>query len=144
MPDKAQKTSERTRDEWMSILRLSTMWDFQKIRRIAIEKLQKLHMTPFEKVMLGREFTVNDWQWDGYVDLITRPSVLTMEEASKIGYADSIQLFQIRESMRSNFKRISGLTKERVRSQFENPLTLPMEMKAPSGSPQTGIRSQKR
>ncbi|ESK97223.1 hypothetical protein Moror_17879 [Moniliophthora roreri MCA 2997] len=140
-----QQTSERTRDEWMSILRLSTMWDFQEMRWIAIGKLETFHMTPLEKVLLGREFAVSDWQWDGYVDLITRPNAPTMEEASKIGYADSIQLFQIRESMRSNFKRISGLTKERVRCQFENPLVLPMEMKAPLGYPQTekGRKSSK-
>ncbi|KAK7052817.1 hypothetical protein VNI00_004136 [Paramarasmius palmivorus] len=96
------------------------MWDFTRIRDIAITSLKTFNMLPLAKILLAREFNIHNWEWEGYVDLITRPEMLSTEDALKIGYADSIKIFQMRESLRPPRPRlITGLMTETVKPYFQ-------------------------
>ncbi|ESK97271.1 hypothetical protein Moror_17836 [Moniliophthora roreri MCA 2997] len=77
-----------TKDEWILILRLAT--------NKAIVELGKL-IEGIERILLSKEFSIQPWLWGGCLRLIVRPKRLTLEEASKIGFEDSIRLFRLRE-----------------------------------------------
>lgn len=84
--------------EWTSVLKLSTLWKFGKLRREAIEELTKLLVgSPAEQVALGREYRVEDWMVKGYTELIQREPALTQKEKEKLGAPITIKIYEARE-----------------------------------------------
>ena len=48
-----------SKDEWISVLRLVTFWDFLKYRQIVILELKKAgELTLTDKIVYGKEFTI--------------------------------------------------------------------------------------
>jgi len=47
------------------------MWEFTKIRKLAIDKLSKMkvEMGEMEMIELGTNFDVKEWRLEGYVSL---------------------------------------------------------------------------
>ncbi|KAF4620309.1 hypothetical protein D9613_001089 [Agrocybe pediades] len=70
-------------EDWISVLRLATMWGFQTIRTTAIGHLSAFFSTKSaaEKISIGREYRVVDWVKDGYKTLCRQPTQ-TLEEMS--------------------------------------------------------------
>ncbi|KAJ3541488.1 hypothetical protein NMY22_g3866 [Coprinellus aureogranulatus] len=56
------------RDDWVSILRLATMWDMPEVKTEAIYRLEHGYpsLTPEDKVLLGQRYGVSRWSFDGY------------------------------------------------------------------------------
>src|SRR4051794_3058389 len=94
-----------TRAEWVSILRLSTMWEFVSIREKAIAELSQLHtdLSVFDKILLAKECKVVAWLLDGYCELVAREQILTPEEAEMLGWETAVRLFRVREIYRKEF-----------------------------------------
>ncbi|EAU90792.2 hypothetical protein CC1G_09269 [Coprinopsis cinerea okayama7 len=68
-----------SKEEWISVLKLSTAWEMTKarliqVREMAIKRLSLLQVTPIEKIQLGREHRVSCWFLDGMKALATEIS----------------------------------------------------------------------
>ncbi|KAJ2930149.1 hypothetical protein H1R20_g6957, partial [Candolleomyces eurysporus] len=88
---------ELSEDEWLSVLKLSTKWFFNGLRKMAIERLEHFNLNSIEKVQLGKEHFVEEWLLAGYRELAMRYEPITVEEALMIGLQEAIQLNPIRE-----------------------------------------------
>lgn len=93
--------SDMTRDEWLSALKLSTMWGFADTRKQSIQKLSKLELSPINKIVLGREHRVLAWLKEGYDALIKREEVITAEElveyATAVGWDTMARVLRLRD-----------------------------------------------
>ncbi|KAJ2918285.1 hypothetical protein MD484_g2129, partial [Candolleomyces efflorescens] len=94
-----------SKDEWLSVLKLSTQWFFNGLRKMAIEKLTLLlSQSPVEKIQLGKQYSIEAWLVAGYRELVMRYEPTTVEEAELIGLKETIQLTPIRERwIRQNY-----------------------------------------
>ncbi|KDR75509.1 hypothetical protein GALMADRAFT_268084 [Galerina marginata CBS 339.88] len=101
-----------SKDEWISVLTLSSEWRFLRLRGMAISELERLEsLTSIEKICLGRDLHISSWVVAGYVELVKRGDPITDEEAIDIdtGYITTVyKLFRIRELWLA--KRISSAT----------------------------------
>lgn len=84
-------------EEWTSVLKLSTQWEFEDIRKKAIAELSKIEMSAVDKVMLARSYRVGSWLLDGYMALVKRETTLSFEEAGKLGFETAFRICQQRE-----------------------------------------------
>jgi hypothetical protein len=85
------------REEWISVLKLSTLWAFGALRQKALDQLSRIEMGPIDKVMLARDYRVEAWLIEGYSGLIYRRDSLSSEERKKLGYETTIRLYEQRE-----------------------------------------------
>ncbi|KAJ7718601.1 hypothetical protein DFH07DRAFT_700851, partial [Mycena maculata] len=86
-----------SKNEWISVLKLSTQWFFLDIRALAIENLSDTPIDAIERIILAKRYDVVDWLQAGYSELVRRPDSLSLEEAAEIGLAATVQIFQTRE-----------------------------------------------
>ena len=85
-------------EEWISVLKLSTMWTFGELRQLAIKWLGRLsNISSVEKVMLARKYKVESLLLQGYKELIERKEGPSVEEAKVLGYETAIRLYEKRE-----------------------------------------------
>jgi len=89
--------------KWTDVLDLATRWEFDSIRALAIWELNAI---PDEKIPLvnridiGRRLGIREWLLPSYVDFITRPGPVTIEEARILGMEDVVIIFQSREAIK--------------------------------------------
>ncbi|KAF6761058.1 hypothetical protein DFP72DRAFT_30919 [Ephemerocybe angulata] len=89
-------------DEWLAVLKLSSKWRFNYVRKLAIERLSPLAgMKPSEKIRLGREYAVESWLLSGYKELVTRKAGIAKEEVPLVGWETVHELWGVREMWRS-------------------------------------------
>ncbi|KAH6894023.1 hypothetical protein BKA70DRAFT_1570756 [Coprinopsis sp. MPI-PUGE-AT-0042] len=84
-----------TKDEWVSALKLSTLWLFNDLRKFAISELDWQITDPIERISLAKEYNVYSWLLKGCEDVIWRllsfndpdgePMTLTAQEGQRIG-----------------------------------------------------------
>jgi len=87
-----------SRDEWLSVLRLSTFWYFLEYRKMAISQLEKVGaFSPIDQVLYGREYRVHSWVRQGFEQLITRENPIEKEDAHLINFETTFSLFRLRE-----------------------------------------------
>ncbi|KAF9558138.1 hypothetical protein CPC08DRAFT_709875, partial [Agrocybe pediades] len=89
-----------TLDEWKSILLLSSMWEFQKIRKLAIDILTKSStavLKPADKVFLGRKFDVYDWLLHGLIEMVQGNTGPRPEDVNLLGVDICVQIWDLRE-----------------------------------------------
>ncbi|KAG5637570.1 hypothetical protein H0H81_004147 [Sphagnurus paluster] len=102
-----------TRADWLSALKLSTMWDFRTIRQRAISALN-LGWEPVEGIVLGKAYRVPQWLIRGYHELVVRTQSITDDEAAAIGRETAARLLRIREEQRTdNAAEFQGLARGR-------------------------------
>ncbi|GLB38934.1 hypothetical protein LshimejAT787_0600960 [Lyophyllum shimeji] len=94
-------TSTRTLsdDEWVSVLKLSTKWAMLDVRRMAIDHLTSATMSPADRVVLARTYSVVEWLRSAYLTLAKDPTSISPEDASKIGLEPVFKLHRAREYM---------------------------------------------
>lgn len=83
-------------DQWVSILKLSTMWMFLDLRRTAITKLLSFPITP-QTVLLGNVYNSAQLFRAGCSALVSRPSPPSDDEAMMLGYETAFRLCILRE-----------------------------------------------
>ncbi|RDB27014.1 hypothetical protein Hypma_004967 [Hypsizygus marmoreus] len=89
-----------SQDGWIAVLSLSQMWEMYKIRSLAIDKLTAMPVDSIRKIKLAKQFHVPQWLRTGYLELVNRNEMLSMEEAEQIDYVSAIRVFQVREEVR--------------------------------------------
>ncbi|KAJ3523532.1 hypothetical protein NMY22_g11398 [Coprinellus aureogranulatus] len=87
-----------TKDQWVGVLRLSTIWEMKGIRNFAITKLssEEMALTPVEKVTLARDHKIAPWLVEGLKSLTsdTELSPDALEEV--VGLRTAFQLTAVR------------------------------------------------
>jgi len=88
-----------TQQEWISVLKLCTMWEFTPIRKRAIQELSKkeMKMGTMKKIKCGKTYEVKEWVLAGYVELLKRTETITEEEAERLGWKTAAKLLLLRE-----------------------------------------------
>ncbi|KZP33842.1 hypothetical protein FIBSPDRAFT_846990 [Athelia psychrophila] len=84
-----------TIEEWTAILHLANEWRFDSIRTLAITHLLPI-ATDVEKIILGRQYAINEWLGDAYFALCMRDQSLTKEEGRRMQVDDIIEISAIR------------------------------------------------
>ncbi|KAI0783098.1 hypothetical protein C8Q75DRAFT_475439 [Abortiporus biennis] len=90
-----------TVEEWTSVLAVSSRWGFDLHRQLSKERLSQL-ASPFERILLSRQYDVKEWLVPALLDLSTRDESLTLAEGWKLGMEDVILISDIRQSIRGN------------------------------------------
>ncbi|KAK7472353.1 hypothetical protein VKT23_000470 [Stygiomarasmius scandens] len=89
-------------DEWISILKLATLWDMPRIRERAIRHMAPIMTDPVQKIEIAREYDIDDWMLPALNQLVQRDHALTMEEGERLGMEYTLKLASIRECCRFN------------------------------------------
>ncbi|KAJ7701988.1 hypothetical protein B0H16DRAFT_1250227, partial [Mycena metata] len=94
------KTPTLSPTEWISVLKLASLWDFIEVRDFAITELRFYaeSLDCVARILLGRRYDVSTWIRSGYTELARRRTAITSEEAMKIGYEVALQISQLREA----------------------------------------------
>lgn len=105
-----------SKEEWISILKISCHLLFLRLREMAISELEACcQLSPSEKITLGRECGISFWLTRGYEELV-RQETITDHEARIVGYFPTLHIFRIREQ---RFRRTIGSTGAEVEKVFE-------------------------
>ncbi|KZV76892.1 hypothetical protein PENSPDRAFT_569231, partial [Peniophora sp. CONT] len=94
-----QEYDLKTNEDWESVLRLATRWQFEKVRDLAIAKLDPL-AAPLQKLVMARAFDVPQWLQPSLVALCMRPCPLTQNEGKDLSKEDLISIMSTRETVR--------------------------------------------
>jgi hypothetical protein len=91
-----------TKAEWLSVLKLSTKWFFNDLRRLAISNLPSSTTGAIDLICLAKEYRVHDWLLAGYervVDRLVSPTffsllqgTLSAQEGKRIGMEVALEL----------------------------------------------------
>ena len=82
--------------EWISTLKLSTMYEVSALRDLAIRHLVN-QLTPVDMMLLGSKYRVPQWFITGCTNLISRNQGPTKEEGLLLGMQLVVQIYGIRE-----------------------------------------------
>jgi hypothetical protein len=86
-----------TVEEWTSVLRLSSMWHFQKIRTTAIKAMDNLSMDLVDKIVVARKFDVSSWLVPTLNELVQRQKPLDWSEGNRLGLEWVLKVAEVRE-----------------------------------------------
>ncbi|KAJ6565097.1 hypothetical protein B0H10DRAFT_2113908 [Mycena sp. CBHHK59/15] len=90
-------------DDWISVLKLSTLWYFLDARDLAIRQLTGRAIGSVDRIMLARKYDVAPWLRSGYTELARREEGISLEDAAKIGWETTVMLYQTREAAIKGF-----------------------------------------
>ncbi|KAK0195871.1 hypothetical protein F5146DRAFT_1027449 [Armillaria mellea] len=95
-----KKPPELSLNGWISILALSNMWRMT-IRKTAIEHLTSglSEISPVDRILLGRKYSVAHFLSSGYEELASRVGVVSLEDSERIGLGTALRIQHIRESL---------------------------------------------
>jgi len=91
------------KEEWVSALKLSTIWNMTKIRQYAIHCLStKVTLSPIEKILLARAHRVGAWLDEGVTNLANRDFNLspTLEDLATLGWETVARIVWINNYLR--------------------------------------------
>ncbi|KAG7091299.1 hypothetical protein E1B28_010345 [Marasmius oreades] len=92
----------RTIEEWISILNLSTRWDFTSLRELSITRISQVLDDPSDLIVLGIQYNVTSWLVSAYTEICERKEPLTLEEGRKVGVDLCVMIAQARHKIRYN------------------------------------------
>ncbi|GJE84055.1 hypothetical protein PsYK624_001300 [Phanerochaete sordida] len=84
--------------EWSAVLRLSTEWSFDGIRKLALQQLEPI-ASPIEKIVLSHSQSIPEWRPAAYTALCQRPNPLTAQEIRVIHAEDVELIMSVREGL---------------------------------------------
>jgi hypothetical protein len=98
----------QTAEEWTSVLHLSSRWEFDDIRALAIREIERYPLNSVDKIVLSRQFDITSmWTLRAYTELCERSEPLTDHEALALGLQTTVRVSQLRERL----CRLSGRRK---------------------------------
>ena len=115
------------------------MWEIYDVRQIAITHLTKLQppMTSIEKIVLAKQYFVEEWLRAGYEELVNRPSTLSDDEAEQISWKSAMWVCRIREGQSRKYGTTAASVSNAVNKAFEVELK---EVKAASENYRSPLR----
>ncbi|KAG6326709.1 hypothetical protein ID866_12380 [Astraeus odoratus] len=87
-------------DEWVSVLRLSTMWMFDGIREATIRALESLPMAAIDKLIYAMKYDIRQWLLPSLLLLARRPEPISVEEGRRMGFETALKLASVREKLK--------------------------------------------
>lgn len=93
-----------SKEEWLSVLRLSNMWEMEKYRNYAIERFSaECQPTAVEKVKLGRDFRISQWFIDG-LEQLSNPKHQTpnLEVLAPLGWETAARILSLKDRRSCN------------------------------------------
>ncbi|KAF5317395.1 hypothetical protein D9611_003730 [Ephemerocybe angulata] len=92
-------TVDFTKEEWLDILHVSSLWRFNAIRTLAIRCLNPHIEDPLQMTRFGRSNNILDWFIIGCCTLLCKPESISLDEAEAIGCDIALRLWPIREAL---------------------------------------------
>jgi len=91
---------QRGSEEWISVLKLSNMWQFQQVRTLALQKLpyRWVRKSAAEKVALAFQYDIEQWLIPGLNQLARRQEPISVEDVQLLGLDVALKVAAIRES----------------------------------------------
>ncbi|KAF8891869.1 hypothetical protein BD779DRAFT_1621939 [Infundibulicybe gibba] len=83
--------------QWTSVLKLSDMWDMERVKTIAVKSMESLVLSPAERIVLGRQYHVDDWVVQGFVKLVERDDPISLDDGERIGFEWAFKIAAMRE-----------------------------------------------
>ncbi|KAG9221266.1 hypothetical protein CCMSSC00406_0008899 [Pleurotus cornucopiae] len=87
-----------TLDEWLSILKLSSLWEMDRIRNDAITNLPALLTNPAQKLGVAIDYNIEFWLVPAMQELVQREAPLSVADLEHIGIECALRLAAIREA----------------------------------------------
>ncbi|KAH6908526.1 hypothetical protein BKA70DRAFT_1280077 [Coprinopsis sp. MPI-PUGE-AT-0042] len=85
---------ELVKEEWVSVLKLSTIWQMDKIRTLTIDELSSMSLSPLEKIVMAREYVVPKWLSEGVTTLVRTLDTVKIEDiAQTIGWETTARIY---------------------------------------------------
>ncbi|KAK7057650.1 hypothetical protein R3P38DRAFT_2759857 [Favolaschia claudopus] len=94
-------TPDYNDDEWISVLKLSCLWNFIEMRKLAIQRLDSYAQSLLDcvqHILFARRYDVSAWLRSGYTELAQRPAPVSSEEAELIGWETALKIWHLREA----------------------------------------------
>ncbi|KDR71487.1 hypothetical protein GALMADRAFT_229463 [Galerina marginata CBS 339.88] len=89
-----------TKEEWVSVLKLSTIWNMKQIREYAIHRLSTdMALSAIDKINLARAHKFAGWLEEGVTCLVNGDHVLTREELSTLGWETASLILWIKDQL---------------------------------------------
>ncbi|ETW76132.1 hypothetical protein HETIRDRAFT_329914 [Heterobasidion irregulare TC 32-1] len=89
-------------EEWESILRLAHLWQFHKVKALAVRHLENIPMDAVQRVVLYVKNDVDESLLiPPYAELTIRESPISLQEGRQLGIVTALRLAQAREIARS-------------------------------------------
>jgi hypothetical protein len=85
-------------EQWKSVLRLSTLWGFASLRKLALRSINP--PTPFDQLLLARAHSVDHWILPALSALCERTVPLSLNEARQMSIEDVVLINTVREDIR--------------------------------------------
>ena len=80
------------------MLKLATMWEFQKIRATAITKIERMQLNLVDKLVIAQKFDIPAWVTPTLVELAHRKEMVSFSEANQLGMKWVLELAKLREA----------------------------------------------
>lgn len=107
-------TSPKKSDEWIAVLKWSSVQHIPELRTRAIRWLAH-KVQGISKIELAKEYKISDWLIDGYKSLVERHDEISTEEESHLGRETISKLFRIRDRYLRSIHGGSGRSIKRIR-----------------------------
>ncbi|KDR71484.1 hypothetical protein GALMADRAFT_253785 [Galerina marginata CBS 339.88] len=86
------------KEQWVKVLKLATIWNMNKIREYAIQRLStEFVLSPFEKIQLARVHKVARWFEEGVTSIVNDDRKLTLEEVVTLGWKTAALILWTRD-----------------------------------------------
>ncbi|KAF7354223.1 hypothetical protein MVEN_01110100 [Mycena venus] len=87
-----------SKDHWISVLKLSTLWRLLATRALAIRHLDAEVRNGAEGIVLGKKYHVASWLRSGYTALSrSAHGAISLADAEMIGWETATKIYRIRE-----------------------------------------------
>ncbi|KAI0704215.1 hypothetical protein C8T65DRAFT_578439, partial [Cerioporus squamosus] len=88
--------------DWVTLLRISTLLQFTKVRQYAIRELtaRRTSLPAVDAILLAKEHDIPSWLGPAYADLVRRSASLDDDEAERLGARTTAQIGRAREMLR--------------------------------------------
>ncbi|KAI6162489.1 hypothetical protein EDD17DRAFT_549756 [Pisolithus thermaeus] len=97
----ANRGSDLDHEQWISVLKLSTMWDFHGLRNAAVSHpdTPPQPLDPIDKLELALQYDIREWLLPALLALARRSAPISVEEGRRIGFENALKLASVREKL---------------------------------------------
>lgn len=94
--------SSFSRDQWISVLDLSTKWEFRALRTAAINHLTTLNgsIDPVDKLVMAIKYKITEWMLPTLLKLAQRAEPISVDEGNRMGLETALKLSAVREKVK--------------------------------------------
>ncbi|KAI6037102.1 hypothetical protein BKA83DRAFT_4171815 [Pisolithus microcarpus] len=93
----SQPNLPRGIEQWTSVLKLSTAWNFESLRQASINALMESGIGAVDRVVLSQQYHIENWLLPALNELARRQEPVSLEEAKRMGIDIALQLASVRE-----------------------------------------------